>query len=190
MSDALKTVQLSVKKFRQAWQALVELSKKTLPSQEAELKIGLLVKAYEPINDGIAERRKKLDDRHFEKAGAKVALKDPHGYAQKVSAFDDVQISIRLPKELIKKADLPSVADGEGDLTNRSSTAAIRAMLGPLFDWEGAGETKQLHAAPDPDAFAGLDAIVTADVDETAEPGEAPAPAIDAPVVGTPEPGV
>lgn len=175
VSDALREVTVTVQEFDRIWDGLLSLSKKTLPSPESEMRVGLLLKAYEPHHEAIKAARQKVEDQHAVKAGAKISYRDPYGYAQKLKRIRDTRLTLRLPRTLLKKSDLPVVSDGEDDVKNRQATAAIRTLLGPLFEWETTDEVKQLLAEPAGGAFSALEAIGDEPVDESVrEIGPAP----------------
>lgn len=169
MGDVLKIIDITIEKFEQIWQGLIALTKKTLPSQESENKVGLIAAAYEPINDFVQAQKKKVNERHLVKAGAKQSLKDPHGYDRKMARLKASKIPIRLPKTLITKSDLPLVSDEDGDAKNREANAAIKVMLGPLYDWELDAAGKQLmEQSIEGASFDAIAAIAAESIDDAA----------------------
>lgn len=146
MADSPKRIKITVEKFLTMWNALVALAQKTLPSPETEMRAALCCTAYQATYDATQAANKKIDAVHIRKAGAKVQILDPLGLRSKRDRLNATQLTIKLPAKLFTKGDLPQVSDDEGDLKNRSSTAAIAAMLGPLYDYEAKGDDKELLA--------------------------------------------
>lgn len=171
MSDTPKRIQISVEKFLMMWNGLAAYARKTLPSPEVEMRAALCCTAYQPSYDAIQAANKKIDAVHIFKAGAKVQVLDQLGLRQKRERLNATLLTIKLPAKLFTKADMPQVTDGDGDLENRASVAAIAAMLGPLYDYEAKGDDKALLT----DTVDGLEQLAA-----IANEGAAPSQPIEA----------
>lgn len=136
-----KTLQISVNKFRLAYNALNGLGLKTLPNPEAEMRVALMVKGYQKTFDATESVRKKIEAAHKKKVEGKEKFVNIIEMQKKFEAFDAQMITIKAPRKLITKDDLPkTVGKDDEDEKNRAQNAAIMAQLGPFFDFQATGE--------------------------------------------------
>lgn len=161
-------VKVRVSKFDQIWGALTELAKKTLPGPQQETEVAYVVAANEPTSVIITGVRKRVEDKHVTKEGAKIRILDGLGLKAKREKIDNTMVTLKVPKKLLSKEHLPTVSDGEEDVKNRASNAAIMAMLGPLFDFQPDADAKELLKPVDPADFDALNAIADEGVDKSA----------------------
>jgi len=170
MSTELKIVPMKTEKFRVAYEAMQRIAAKTL-APESEVKLALLVAAYQKTYDGTTAVLKKIEAAHTRRVGRQDLL-TPEGVVRRDRVLA-TSIMVKLPKILIVRGDLPAKDDAPTDAENRQSVAWLAAALGPFYD-HGPDGKELLGFALDDDALAALEAAADAPVD-------APVPVADAP---------
>jgi hypothetical protein len=144
-APAARRCTIRVDKFRALFESLVVLSKRTLPSQEVEMRVALLVKAYQGPHDATTQVFEKIEKRFITNVNGKVTVDNPYALQLARSAASAAKLVIKLPARLLAKDDLPkSEGEGESAAKNRESNATIVAALGPLFDVKPTEEEKDL----------------------------------------------
>lgn len=165
MSES-KIVSMKVEKFRIAYEAMQQLGAKTL-APESEVKVALLLAAYQKMYDKLTEAFKKMEAAHTKRLAAGRDVLTPEGVVKRDRMLA-TSINVKLPKILIVRGDLPVKDDAPTDAQNRQSVALVASALGAFYDHGSASETKELLAVDLEDGA--LDALLAA----ANEPVEAP----------------
>lgn len=159
-----RIVPIRTDKFRIHYEAMKAIAMKAVPPGESEMKYALLIRGYEKIYDATTDRLRENETKNAKKIGMRTML-TAAGEVRR-DRIAAVVLQIKLPPKdcLIKKTDLPkSEADAlEKDVENRTGTAYLASQLGPFFDYEVAGEKRELlDLTLDDGSLAALDAAST-----------------------------
>lgn len=157
-----KIIKMRTDKFRIAYEAMKEIAGKTLP-EASEVKLALLVKAYEKTYDATSTVFKKVEAKFGRRVGRMTVL-SPEGIVRR-DRIAETLISVKLPLSLIVREDLPKKSEEEDDTKNRAATALFMALLGPFYDHKATGTDKELLATDlDADSLAALEAAADDEV--------------------------
>ena len=136
-------VKLTNRDLRGMFGALQILGNRHLPTIDADLKVGRLIRLLAPLAEPIGPARQRI--------AARLAEADAgHGDVEKLSPlgqqllgaaiagaqadFDGQEVEVDLPPWRITKADLPKEKTGDDGWRNGSQLGAIIADLGLLFE--------------------------------------------------------
>lgn len=178
MSTDRKIVPMRTEKFRIAHEAMSGIASKTL-APESEVKLALLVAAYQKMYDGTTVVLKKVEEKHSRMVGRERIL-SADGIVRRDRVLATM-IMVKLPKILITRGDLPAKGDDDDDAKNRQSVAWLIAALGPFYDHGKSEETLDLlDTALDADSLAALEAAGDDGANDKPLDVAAPAPVAEA----------
>lgn len=185
MSTESKIVSMKTEKFRIAYEAMQGIAAKTL-APESEVKMALLVAAYQKMYDKLTDVIKKVEAAHTRRMGTRDVL-TPEGVVKRDRMLA-TKINVKLPKVLIVRGDLPVKDDAPTDAQNRQSVALLAAALGPFYDHGAGADAKELLAVDlDDEALSALEAAGNEPVEASSLQPD-PANAVAAPLADAPEP--